>query len=116
MSRTIRLHLPTDYHVGDVDFGVAEDGAYGADHARLVLVQHDDHRAFGDHVHGEAVDAQDARQAIRIDRAEDAVRFARAADHAHADDVAHQPGGRLGLVDLHQLDVALAGDVLDVDH
>src|SRR5207248_10204295 len=75
----------------------------------------DDHLALGDHVHGEVVDAQDARGAVGVDGAEDAVRFAAGQLGADADDVADETCGRGGLVDVGELDATLAGEVLDVD-
>ena len=115
-SGAVGLELAGDDHVGDVDFGVAEGVSDEADDAGLVLVHNDDHVSFGDHIHGEVIDAEDAREAIGVDGAEDASGEAiGGGGDADADDVADEALGGLGLVDGDELDAAGAGEVLDVD-
>src|SRR4051794_22348319 len=104
------MFLARDHHVRNVDFLVTETRSYGADYAWLVLVDDDHHLTFGDHVHREAIDAQDAWPAVGVDRAEHTVRFTAGLLNTNSDDVADQARRRLRLVHLHQLDTAAAGN------
>jgi hypothetical protein len=92
-------------HVGDVDAGVAEQGADGADHTGAVVVLHDEHVLGGRHVEVVVVDHHDALLAARPDqRARDAVPAA-----AQGDQVDEVGGG--GAVRLAQLDALLLGQL-----
>jgi hypothetical protein len=74
------LAFAGDGHVGDVDAELAEGVADEADDAGLVVVDDEDHGTGGDHVHPVALDAEDAREVVGEDGADDGVGFGFAGD------------------------------------